>query len=1147
MPGARILIVEDETIVSQDIQRRLKELGYAIAGAAVSGEQAIQQAEATRPDLVLMDIHLKGELDGIQAAQYIREHFDLPVIYLTAHSDEATLQRAKVTEPFGYILKPFEERELYTNIEMALYKHKLEQELRWQSSINAAMAELSRALISPMSLDDISAIVLERAKQLTGSAFGFVGYIDPKTGHFVSSTLTRDIWETCQIADKSVVFEKFSGLWGWVLQNRQSLITNTPSQDPRSGGIPAGHVPIERFLGVPATLDDQLVGMIALANPPRDYAERDLGVVERLAALYAMAVQRARMEQELEEWNRTLEQRVIERTAQLQQSEARVRHLYENSPVMMHTTDENDVICDVNAQWLQETGYSRDQVVGRNIYAFMTPESAERYMEIQPRLQREGSVRDVPYQFIMKSGTVMDVLVNAEITLAPSGQLISLSVVRNVTEQRQAERRLRLQSAALESAANAIVITNRFGRISWVNPAFTRLTGYTLDEAAGQTMRLLKSGQHAAAFYKQMWDTILAGQVWHGELVNRRQDGSLYVEEQTITPVRGERGEISHFVCIKQDITQRKQLEKLAQLEQARLSSVVQISQYPALTMPELVDFALQEALALTESQAGYICYYDETSRHLTLHSSVGEASLRRDLEQTAMWNAVIEQGKPILVNSAPPAANLPAQHIELQRYLLAPIFSEGRIVAAVGVANKPADYSEADAHQLTLLMDSVWKIIERKRAEMALKERTAQLQALRQVGLEITANLDLDSLLRSVVKRAVQLLRGSGGNLYLYNAAQDVLEQYATSDAHTQGGITLRRGEGVAGTILETGQPLQVDNYKQWERRAAIFEDQEVMSVAGAPIQWGGPAGAAPELLGVLIVWTRPPQTFLSTDVELLSMFATQAAIAIKNARLYQAEQEQYRRLQESQARLIHMEKMSALGRLTASVAHEINNPLQAVQSCLTLIKEGLEEGSDPSEIQQDLHVAKGEVERIARIVQRLREFFRPARQGLRPTDVPAVLESVLELTRKQLQHSNIAIEQAWAAALPAVHANPDLLKQVVLNLVLNAIDAMPQGGTLRLAARPSQVQERGSGAFKPAVQVEVSDTGVGLPPERLSQIFEPFYTTKESGTGLGLSISYEIVKSLDGEITVTSQPGAGTTFTIRLPASQAEGKLAG
>src|SRR4029453_13885982 len=130
MDRVRMLVVEDERIVSMDLQRRLKAMGYEIAGAAVSGEEAIEKAEALRPDMVLMDIMLDGELDGIQAAEIIREKFKLPVIYLTAYADTATLERAKITEPFGYILKPFEERELHGHIEIALYKNRMEKRLR---------------------------------------------------------------------------------------------------------------------------------------------------------------------------------------------------------------------------------------------------------------------------------------------------------------------------------------------------------------------------------------------------------------------------------------------------------------------------------------------------------------------------------------------------------------------------------------------------------------------------------------------------------------------------------------------------------------------------------------------------------------------------------------------------------------------------------------------------------------------------------------------------------------------------------------------------------------------------------------------------------------------------------------------------------
>ncbi len=130
MAKTQILVVEDEHIVAKDIQLRLQGLGYHIPAVASSGEEALQKAEETRPDLVLMDIRLKGTMNGVEAAEEVRRRFNIPVVYLTAYADSHTLHRAKVTEPFGYILKPFEERELYTCIEVALYKHQMEQRLK---------------------------------------------------------------------------------------------------------------------------------------------------------------------------------------------------------------------------------------------------------------------------------------------------------------------------------------------------------------------------------------------------------------------------------------------------------------------------------------------------------------------------------------------------------------------------------------------------------------------------------------------------------------------------------------------------------------------------------------------------------------------------------------------------------------------------------------------------------------------------------------------------------------------------------------------------------------------------------------------------------------------------------------------------------
>ncbi len=131
--AARIMIVEDLSITALDLKNRLRRMGYEVLALAGSGEEAIQKAEETRPDLILMDIRLKGDMDGVEAAQRIREKLDIPVIYLTAHADDTTLQRAMVTGPYGYVLKPFEEKELRITIEMALHRHRGEVRLREQS------------------------------------------------------------------------------------------------------------------------------------------------------------------------------------------------------------------------------------------------------------------------------------------------------------------------------------------------------------------------------------------------------------------------------------------------------------------------------------------------------------------------------------------------------------------------------------------------------------------------------------------------------------------------------------------------------------------------------------------------------------------------------------------------------------------------------------------------------------------------------------------------------------------------------------------------------------------------------------------------------------------------------------------------------
>ncbi len=169
---------------------------------------------------------------------------------------------------------------------------KAQETLSWEAAVNASLAELANSLASSDSIDEQPALVLEHGKRLTGSKFGIVGYIDQQTGFLVSPALSRDIRDRCRVPNKDIVLKKVNGLYGWVIKNKKSLMTNNPQNDPRSAGTPPGHIPIERFLAAPAILGDKLLGIVTLANPDRDFTERDLEFVEHLAFLFALAIQR---------------------------------------------------------------------------------------------------------------------------------------------------------------------------------------------------------------------------------------------------------------------------------------------------------------------------------------------------------------------------------------------------------------------------------------------------------------------------------------------------------------------------------------------------------------------------------------------------------------------------------------------------------------------------------------------------------------------------------------------------------------------------------------------------------------------------------------------------------------------------------------
>ena len=251
--------------------------------------------------------------------------------------------------------------------------------------------------------------------------------------------------------------------------------------------------------------------------------------------------------------------------AALRESDDRYRRLHESMRDAFVLVDMSGRILDSNRAYQEMLGYDAVELT-RLTYQDLTPERWHALEEhvVPEQILSRGHSEVYEKEYIRKDGTVLPVELRTFLLRNEAGEATAMwAIVRDISERKRAEQALRVEGAALTAAANAVVITNREGRIEWVNPAFAALTGFSAEEALGKNPGdLVKSGKHDQAFYAGLWDTILAGRVWRGELVNRRKDGSLYTEEMTITPVPDESGRISHFVAIKSDVTERRRLEE---------------------------------------------------------------------------------------------------------------------------------------------------------------------------------------------------------------------------------------------------------------------------------------------------------------------------------------------------------------------------------------------------------------------------------------------------------------------------------------------------------------------------------------------------------------------------------------------------------
>jgi len=411
------------------------------------------------------------------------------------------------------------------------------------------------------------------------------------------------------------------------------------------------------------------------------------------------------------------------------------------------------------------------------------------------------------------------------------------------------------------------------------------------------------------------------------------------------------------------------------------------------------------------------------------------------------------------------------------------------------------------------------------KKTNAELRNRIEQLSVLHRISLAMRdAATEPERLWEMMLQEALKLLRGDSGAIYLQDG-NGVLRVQAASGlcAERAGGCEVLPGTGVVGHVAETGKPLLVPDVAAEPRYQQIVPG--VQSEVAAPMTGGQ------SIIGVINIESRKLGAFKPSDLELLMTLAAHAAKVWENAMLYQMAQERnrqliesYEKLRQAQEQLIKKERLAALGEMAATVAHEIRNPMTAIRGFAQRIGRRLPPYSTEREY---LDVIISEVDRLDEVIQSVLDFGKKPVIRKQLTAIEGVINDALVILDAPIKRASLIVDRNISSGLPKLMLDEDQAKQVIINLVQNAVDATPPGGAISIDAV----------ADGSHVLVRFTDSGSGVDDAMRDKIFDPFFTTKVHGTGLGLAMVKRIVEEHGGSISVENATGRGASFVMRLP----------
>lgn len=563
-----------------------------------------------------------------------------------------------------------------------------------------------------------------------------------------------------------------------------------------------------------------------------------------------------------------------------------------------------------------------------------------------------------------------------------------------------------------------------------------------------------------------------------------------------------------------------------------RLQLLYQVSNviHSTLDSQEALQLIVSEAVRLMRATSGSLVLINPNSGFLEIHASQNLPSTATRLklrvgEGITGW--VARHGKPACVGDVSQDARYIAARRGVKSELAVPLEVNGEVRGVINVdSDRENTFNADDQELLQELAIQAAKVIHNTWLYEQLRLKARLFESLASVSRTVNSPLNLDEALRVITREACDLMHVRMCSLMLLDETREWLELRASAGAGESyiNKPRLSVEESFLGAVVRRKKPMQLENVQTSSRyqNLEVARREGLISLLSVPLLFAG------QTIGTLSVYTAHTYQFSNEEIRILSALAELSAIAIEKARLYE-------RVVDVEEQLRQNEKFAALGLLAAEVAHEIRNPLTVMKLLYHSLNLKFPQ-HDPRA--KDVQIIDQKIEHLNKIVEQILDFARTTEPKFAPVNLNGLIDELGLLVRHKLANQNIKWVRNLQSELPAVLGDAPQLEQAFLNLILNAAEAMPQGGTLSIKSRAVRLPRASE---KPThVMVEFKDTGNGMSEELQKRAFTAVLsTTKTKGTGLGLAIVGRIVETHRGDIRIRSRIGQGTAIQIILPVS--------